>query len=78
MVRKGVSSTRPELWFLGSLLVRMSIVLAGLWWVAGGHVGRLLLCLLGVIMARPIVRWLMMPEDILTRPPRGESHAPQS
>jgi len=28
-VRKGVSSPQPALWFFGSLLLRMSIVLAG-------------------------------------------------
>ena len=45
-VRKGVSSPRPALWFLGSMLLRMSIALAGFYFVGRGHWERLLLCLL--------------------------------
>ncbi len=40
-VRKGVSSPRPALWFLGSTLLRMSIVLAGFYFVGRGHWERL-------------------------------------
>jgi F1F0 ATPase subunit 2 len=57
-VRKGVSSQRPALWFFGSLLLRMSIVLAGFYFFSGGHWERLLLCLLGFVMARLVVAWL--------------------
>ena len=32
-VRKGVSSERPALWFLGSLLLRTSITLTGFYFV---------------------------------------------
>ena len=41
-VRKGVSSKQPALWFFGSLLLRMSIVLGGFYFVSGGHWERLL------------------------------------
>ena len=44
-VRKGVSSEQPAFWFFGSLLLRMSIALAGFYFVSGGHWERLLLCL---------------------------------
>ena len=54
-VRKGVSSKRPVLWFFGSLLIRVSIVLGGFYFVTGGHWERLLLCLLGFVIARFIV-----------------------
>lgn len=54
-VRKGVSSQRPALWFFGSLLLRMSIALAGLYFVADGHWVRLLVCLLGFVTARLMV-----------------------
>ena len=54
-VHKGVSSKRPALWFFGSLLIRMSIALAGFYFVTGGHWERLLLCLLGFVIARFIV-----------------------
>jgi F1F0 ATPase subunit 2 len=56
-VRKGVSSQQPALWFFGSLLVRMSVTLAGFYFVSGGHWERLLLCLLGFVVARLVVTW---------------------
>jgi len=58
-VRRGVSSTHPALWFFGSLMLRMSITLAGFYFVAGRHWERLLLCLLGFAMVRFAVTWLM-------------------
>ena len=54
-VRKGVSSEQPAFWFFGSLLLRMSIVLAGFYFVSGGHWERLLLCLVGFVIARLVV-----------------------
>jgi len=54
-VRKGVSSKNPALWFFGSLLLRMSIALAGFYFVGRGHWERLLVCLLGFAMARLVV-----------------------
>ena len=68
-VRKGVSSQRPALWFFVSLLLRMCIALAGFYLIAGGHWERLLVCLLGFVMARLAVTWL-------TRPGQEASHAP--
>ncbi|HSQ40036.1 MAG TPA: ATP synthase subunit I [Anaerolineales bacterium] len=54
-VRKGISSKRPALWVLGSLLLRTGIVLAGFYLIAGGQWERLLACLLGFVIARFIV-----------------------
>lgn len=54
-VRKVVSSKRSALWVFCSLLLRMSIVLAGFYFVAQGHWERLLMCFLGFVLARPIV-----------------------
>lgn len=54
-VRKCVASKRPMLWFLSSLLLRTSITLIGIYVVADRHWQRMLLCLLGFIMARLIV-----------------------
>lgn len=76
-VRKGVSSSRPALWFLSSALLRMSVVLAGFYFVGGGQWPRLLGCLIGFVVARFVVLWL-------TRPPvephpsiaKEVSHAP--
>ena len=60
-VGKGVSSKQPALWFFGSLLLRMSIALAGFYLVSGRRWERLLLCLLGFLMARVVVSWLIRP-----------------
>ncbi len=57
-VRKGLVSRRPAVWFFVSLLLRLGIVLTGLYWVSGGQLKPLLACLLGFILARPGVLWL--------------------
>ncbi len=54
-VRRGVSSQQPALWFLGSMLARMGVALAGFYFAAGGHWQRLLACLLGFVTARVVV-----------------------
>jgi F1F0 ATPase subunit 2 len=54
-VQKVVSSDRSTLWFFVSLLMRTSILLAGFYFIAHGHWERLLMCLLGFVVARPIV-----------------------
>jgi F1F0 ATPase subunit 2 len=54
-VRRAAVARRPARWFLGSLLVRMSIALLGIYAV-GRHSGaRMLICLLGFMLARPLV-----------------------
>jgi F1F0 ATPase subunit 2 len=60
-IRRGVSSKQTALWFFGSLLLRMSIALAGFYFVSAGHWNRLLACLLGFIIARFIVTRLTGP-----------------
>ena len=54
-VRKGISSKSPAFLFLGSMLLRMGIVLAGFYFVGHGDWQRLVVCLLGFIIARIIV-----------------------
>ena len=39
-VRRGVSSKRVALWFLGSMLLRTCIALLGFYFVAGGRLGK--------------------------------------
>ena len=75
-VRKGVSSKRPVLWFFGSLVLRISIVLAGFYLVAGGHWERLLVCLLGFIIARFIVTRLTRTAKKPTYLAQEAEHAP--
>ena len=54
-IQKGVVSDRPALWFLGSLLLRTGLILAGFYLAAQGHWSRLVACLLGFLVARVIV-----------------------
>jgi F1F0 ATPase subunit 2 len=54
-IQKGVSSKQPALLFLGSLLLRTGIVLAGFYLVAAGHWEKLLACLIGFVAARAAV-----------------------
>ena len=54
-VQKGVTSETPALWFLGSLLLRTGLILAGFYLAAQGHWSRLVACLLGFLIARVIV-----------------------
>ena len=75
-VKKGVSSKRSALWFLGSLLLRTSIALAGFYFIARGHWERLLLCFLGFVIARLIVTRLTRAAGKPACPAREVSHAP--
>ncbi|MEO7424863.1 MAG: ATP synthase subunit I [Fibrobacteria bacterium] len=54
-VRKALGSRSPAPLFLGSSLLRTAAVLAGFYFVSGGHWQRLLACLLGFALARPAV-----------------------
>ena len=60
-IRKGVASAQPAVWFLGSLLLRMSIVLTGFYFVGHGRWERLVACLLGFLTARFAVTHLTRP-----------------
>lgn len=64
-VRRGVAAKQPARWFVVSLLLRMGIVLAGFYLVGRGHPERMLVCLLGFVVARVLVKRL-------TRPPVGD------
>jgi F1F0 ATPase subunit 2 len=76
-VRKGVSAEQPALWFFGSLLLRMGVTLAGFYVVSAGHWERLLACLVGFALARPVVtRLTRSSRAIPRRPSRRAGHAP--
>ncbi len=59
-VTRGLRSPRPALWFGASLLLRVALVLAGFAWLAAGDWRRLLLGLLGFMMARVAVSRLVV------------------
>ncbi len=54
-VRRAVISKYPALWFIGSMLLRVAVTLAGFYWVSADQWWRLLLCTAGFIVARPVV-----------------------
>ena len=60
-VIKGVSSPRPALWFVTSMLLRMSVTLAGFYFVGREDWQRWLVCLLGFVLARFAAKWLTGP-----------------
>ena len=69
-IQKGITSPRPASLFLVSAVLRMAVAMVGFYFVLGGHWRRLLVCLLGFVMARLAVTWL-------TREKQKEgSHAP--
>ena len=76
-VRKGVTSKRPALWFMGSSLLRMSITVAGFYFIGQGQWRRLVACLLGFVAARLIVlRLTRLPVEKQKSPAQEASHAP--
>lgn len=54
-VQKGMTSKVPVLWFLGSFILRMSITLGAFFYLTGGILQRLLVCLAGFLIARMAV-----------------------
>jgi F1F0 ATPase subunit 2 len=76
-VRRAVAAKRPALWIFVSLVLRTSATLAGFYVVSGGRPDRLLVCLLGFVMARLLVTRLTRASEATERCPRHEaSHAP--
>lgn len=76
-VRKGVASSRPGLWFLGSLVLRTAMVLSAFHLVGGGQLGRLAGCLLGFTMVRlALTRLRLAPAEPLKRSAKEVGHEP--
>jgi F1F0 ATPase subunit 2 len=75
-VRQGVSSTRVVLWFVGSMLLRMSIVLLGFYCILGGSWQGLLAGLLGFTVARLLVTRFTREAAQSNRLSQEAGHAP--
>jgi len=73
---RGVSSSRPALWFLGSMLLRTGIVLSGFYFVSAGDWKRLLAGLLGFVVARLVVKRLIRVAQQPGQMVRKAGHAP--
>ena len=57
-VNKGMKTSRAELWFAGSLLIRLGLAGAGFYYIAEGGWKPLLVSLLGFLLARQAAVWL--------------------
>jgi F1F0 ATPase subunit 2 len=75
-VRRSMSAMRPAIWLLGSLMLRMSATLAGFYFVGLGDWQRLMVCLVGFILARTVVMWVTPPRENAVTTEAG--HAPES
>lgn len=62
-VRRGMVSTRPALWFFLSLVLRLSLVLLGFYFVGQGDWRRLVACLVGFVLARILVTRLTVNSE---------------
>ena len=56
-VPRGLASRRPALWFATSLVLRTGAVLGGIYLVGRGDWTRIVACLVGFIMVKPLVLW---------------------
>jgi F1F0 ATPase subunit 2 len=60
-IRHALTAAIPARWFAGSLLLRMSLVLAGFYAIAAAGCQALILSLIGFILARVVVTRLARP-----------------
>ena len=75
-VRKGVTAKHPALLFLGSMLLRMCIVVLGFYFMLGDDWERLLAGLFGFVVARLIVTRLTRVAGQSNRVAEEAGHAP--
>ena len=60
-IKKSVASKTPAFWILGSFIFRVCITMLGFYFISSGSWQRLLISLLGFIIARFIVTHLTKP-----------------
>ncbi len=51
-VKKAVTAKIPAIWFFASFFLRVSIILIGFYYISSGSWQRLIVCILGFIVAR--------------------------
>ncbi|WP_020606059.1 ATP synthase subunit I [Spirosoma spitsbergense] len=75
-VRKTLTTSRPALWMLSSFMIRMGITVAGFFYVGNGNWQRLVVCLLGFVIARYMVTYLTRSAEAQQQPvDKSISHA---
>ena len=63
-VRKLATSKIPALWFFGSFILRVSIALIGFYYIFSGSWQRLLICVVGFIIARfAVINFTKLSEE---------------
>lgn len=67
-IRFAMGSQHPELWMIGSLVVRVSFLLLSILWMGADDWRRFLACMIGILIARGIAMRC-------ARPPRIVIHA---
>jgi F1F0 ATPase subunit 2 len=76
-VTRGLNSQCPALWFVGSLLMRMSLVLTGFYYISGGDWQRLIACLAGLVVTGIIFQvWQNNKNSAKPYAKERRSHAP--
>jgi F1F0 ATPase subunit 2 len=74
-VKKAVASKIPAVWFGVSFLLRISIVVAGFYFMAAGNWQRLVVCLCGFVVARLVIIKLTKQRDVKQLPlKKGGAH----
>ena len=51
-VQKGLKSENPAIWFFGSMMLRIALIVLAFYYVAQGHWSGLLACLAGFLVGR--------------------------
>ena len=75
--KKGVVSKSPVIWFFGSLIIRLGVTVAVIYFVSNSHWERMLVCLAGFIIARTIVlKVTQLPEvnKLVNKPKEAYLH----
>lgn len=72
-VRRGLSSNHPALWFSASLILRVSIVLAGFYLISNYHSEGLLSGLAGFVLAQLLTIVLTRPSAVSAACPVKET-----
>ena len=72
-VQRGAVSPSPARWFLGSFVLRSTIVVAGFYLIGAGQPVRMGLCLLGFVLARAIVLLATRLTPAAVTPPQSKA-----
>jgi F1F0 ATPase subunit 2 len=74
-VQSAATSRQPGILFAGSLLLRTLLALGGFYLVGKGSWPRLVLCLVGLIVGRTIIKRFVLQEGLMieAQPQNGET-----